>query len=130
MIHESRSPNSKRMAAVTTDRVVQLFDDNGDKKDKFSTKPADPAGPKNFVVRGMAFSPDSTKLAIGQGQTDSFHTPYFHAHFLTFKAVQKTFPPNSSKGTSVALSPPPAPPPPTPPLWLTVDETRAQYTSH
>ena len=71
------------MAAVTTDRVVQLFDDNGDKKDKFSTKPADTAGPKNFVVRGMAFSPDSTKLAIGHGQkNDSFHI--FHTHVCNF----------------------------------------------
>lgn len=60
------------MAAVTTDRVVQLFDENGDKKDKFSTKPADAAGPKNFVVRGMAFSPDSTKLAIGQSDNIVF----------------------------------------------------------
>jgi hypothetical protein len=28
-MRHNRSPNSKRMAAVTTDRVVQLFDDNG-----------------------------------------------------------------------------------------------------
>ena len=41
-----RSPNSRRLAAVTTDRVVQLFDENGDRKDKFSTKPADAGGPK------------------------------------------------------------------------------------
>lgn len=27
---------------VTTDRVVHLFDENGEKKDKFSTKPSDP----------------------------------------------------------------------------------------
>ena len=67
-----RSPNSKRMAAVTTDRVVQLFDDNGDKRDKFSTKPSNPDGPKNFVVRGMAFSPDSTKLAIAQSDNIVF----------------------------------------------------------
>mgnify|MGYP000671464403 FL=1 len=60
------------MAAVTTDRVVQLFDDNGDKRDKFSTKPSNPDGPKNFVVRGMAFSPDSTKLAIAQSDNIVF----------------------------------------------------------
>jgi hypothetical protein len=42
------------MAAVTTDRVVQLFDDDGERRDKFSTKPASPEGRKNFVVRGMA----------------------------------------------------------------------------
>jgi hypothetical protein len=36
----------------------------GEKKDKFSTKPADPTGPKTFMVRGMAFSPDSTKVRL------------------------------------------------------------------
>jgi intraflagellar transport protein 172 len=61
-----RSPNAKRMACVTVDRVVQLFDDAGTKRDKFSTKPSDPAGPKTFLVRGLAFSPDSTKLAVAQ----------------------------------------------------------------
>lgn len=54
------------MACVTVDRVVQLFDDAGTKRDKFSTKPSDPAGPKTFLVRGLAFSPDSTKLAVAQ----------------------------------------------------------------
>ena len=67
-----RSPNAKRLAAVTTDRVVQMFDDSGAKRDKFSTKPAQSDGPKNFVVRGMAFSPCSTKLAVGQSDNIVF----------------------------------------------------------
>ena len=67
-----RSPNAKRLAAVTTDRVVQMFDDSGVKRDKFSTKPAQSDGPKNFVVRGMAFSPCSTKLAVGQSDNIVF----------------------------------------------------------
>jgi len=33
------SPDNKRLAVVTTDRVVQLFDEFGEKKDRFSTKP-------------------------------------------------------------------------------------------
>lgn len=37
----SWSPNGKRLAICTTDRVVLMFDENGVKKDKFSTKPAD-----------------------------------------------------------------------------------------
>ena len=57
---------------MTTDRVVQLFDENGERKDKFSTKPAQPDGVKNFVVRGMAFSPDSAKLAIAQSDNIVF----------------------------------------------------------
>jgi len=34
------SPNTRRLAVVTIDRVVHLFDENGEKKDKFITKPA------------------------------------------------------------------------------------------
>ena len=54
-----------RFAAVTTDRVVHLFDADGERQDKFSTKPA-PKGPKNYIVYGLQFSPDSSKLAIAQ----------------------------------------------------------------
>jgi intraflagellar transport protein 172 len=36
------SPNNLRLAAVTTNRVVCLFDENGEQKDKFPTKSADP----------------------------------------------------------------------------------------
>lgn len=35
------APNGKKLAVVTTDRVVVLFDETGVRKDKFSTKPAD-----------------------------------------------------------------------------------------
>jgi intraflagellar transport protein 172 len=35
------SPNNQRLAVVTTDRVVHLFDENGERRDKFSTKPAE-----------------------------------------------------------------------------------------
>ena len=59
------SPNNMLFAAVTTDRVVHLFDADGERQDKFATKPA-PKGLKNYTVNGLAFSPDSTKLAIAQ----------------------------------------------------------------
>ena len=35
------APNGKRLAVCTTDRVVLMFDEEGVRKDKFSTKPAD-----------------------------------------------------------------------------------------
>ena len=35
------SPNNQRLAVVTVDRIVHLFDENGERRDKFSTKPAD-----------------------------------------------------------------------------------------
>lgn len=34
-------PNNKRFAVVTADRIVHLFDETGQHRDKFSTKPAD-----------------------------------------------------------------------------------------
>jgi len=49
-----------------------LFDETGEKKDKFSTKPADANGPKNYMVTGMAFSPDSTRLAVAQSDNIVF----------------------------------------------------------
>lgn len=44
-----------------------LFDETGEKRDKFSTKPADPKyGKKSYVVKSLEFSPDGTKLAVAQ----------------------------------------------------------------
>ncbi|KAJ9466254.1 Intraflagellar transport protein 172 [Diplonema papillatum] len=66
------SPNSKRLAVADHYRFVHLFDENGEKRDKFSTKPIDSRGPKTYVVRGMVFSPDSSKLAIAQSDNAVF----------------------------------------------------------
>ncbi|CAC5423828.1 IFT172 [Mytilus coruscus] len=61
------SPNNQKMAVCTSDRVILLFDEQGEKRDKFSLKPADPKyGKKSYTVKGLAFSPDSTKIAVGQ----------------------------------------------------------------
>jgi intraflagellar transport protein 172 len=65
------APNNRKLAVVNVDRVVLLFDENGERRDKFSTKPTD-KGPKNYVVVGMAFSPDSTKLAVAQSDNIVF----------------------------------------------------------
>jgi intraflagellar transport protein 172 len=66
------SPNNRKFAVVTTDRVVQLFDEAGERKDKFSTKPAEKTGPKNYTVRALCWSPDSTKLAVAQSDNIVF----------------------------------------------------------
>jgi len=66
------SANNRRLAIVTTDRVVHLCDENGERRDKFSTKPGDSKGSKAYVVRGMAWSPDSTKLAVAQSDNIVF----------------------------------------------------------
>lgn len=59
------SPNNKRLAVVTVDRVVYLFDEQGERKDKFATKAAT-KGDKDYLVRALAWSPDSSKLAVAQ----------------------------------------------------------------
>uniref|UniRef100_A0A672S0Q9 Intraflagellar transport protein 172 homolog n=1 Tax=Sinocyclocheilus grahami TaxID=75366 RepID=A0A672S0Q9_SINGR len=61
------APNNAKFAVCTIDRVVILYDEQGEKKDRFTTKPADPKyGKKTYVVKSMAFSPDSTKIAVAQ----------------------------------------------------------------
>ncbi|XP_056632969.1 intraflagellar transport protein 172 homolog [Diorhabda sublineata] len=61
------SPNNQKLAVATCDRQILLFDEKGDKRDKFSTKPYDPeAGKKSYIITGIAFSPDSTKIAVAQ----------------------------------------------------------------
>ena len=41
MVAATWSPSSEKIAVCTVDRVVLLFDEYGEQKDKFSTKPAD-----------------------------------------------------------------------------------------
>ncbi len=65
-------PYSKKLAVSGQDKVVYVYDENGEKKDKFSTKAGDPAAQVAYQVRGMAFSPDSTKLAIAQSDSIVF----------------------------------------------------------
>ncbi|XP_064625451.1 intraflagellar transport protein 172 homolog [Lineus longissimus] len=61
------SANNGKLAVCTADRVVLLYDEHGEKRDKFSTKPADAKyGKKSYTVKGLAFSPDSSKVAVGQ----------------------------------------------------------------
>jgi intraflagellar transport protein 172 len=52
------SANSKRFAVATADRVIHLYDENGKKQDKFTTRPAEKDN-KSYIVRSVAFSPDS-----------------------------------------------------------------------
>lgn len=61
------SANQKKLAVATADRAILLFDDAAERRDKFSTKPNDPAnGKASYTIRAVAFSPDSTRLAVAQ----------------------------------------------------------------
>ena len=57
------SPDSKKYAVATADRVVHLYDENGQRRDKFTTRPAEKDN-KSYIVRAVAFSPDNQKIAI------------------------------------------------------------------
>nr|XP_046228660.1 intraflagellar transport protein 172 homolog isoform X2 [Scatophagus argus] len=67
------APNNTKFAVCTVDRVVLLYDEQGEMRDKFSTKPIESKyGKDSYVVKDMAFSPDSTKIAIGQSDNIIF----------------------------------------------------------
>ena len=65
----SWSPNLQRIAVAHVDerRMVRisLYDETGKKKEMFSTKAAN-KNSKSYIVKEIAFSPDSTKLAVCQ----------------------------------------------------------------
>lgn len=66
------SHNNKRLAVATNDRLIVLFDEDGERREKFPTKPADGKSKKGYVVTALAFSLDSTKLAIAQSDSMVF----------------------------------------------------------
>ncbi|CAH8560325.1 unnamed protein product [Schistosoma turkestanicum] len=61
------SPNNKKLSVCTSDQLVILFDENGERRTRFSAKNSDSKNNgSTFQIRGMAFSHDSVKLAIAQ----------------------------------------------------------------
>ncbi|CAF4909041.1 unnamed protein product [Pieris macdunnoughi] len=69
----SWSPNNTKLAVATCERVVLLFDRDGIRRDKFSTKPADPsAGKKSYVITSIVFSENSELLGVAQSDNMVF----------------------------------------------------------
>lgn len=67
------SHNNRKLAAADSDGIVHLYDENGEKMDQFPTKPAvGKRAPKSYSIKGMAFSPDDTKIAIAQSDNVVF----------------------------------------------------------
>ncbi|XP_044747182.1 intraflagellar transport protein 172 homolog [Coccinella septempunctata] len=89
------SPNNKKLAVATIDRYILLFDENGERRDKFSTKPFNSgAGKKSYIIKAIAFSPDSTKLAVAQ--TDNIVYVYkIGENWGDKKAICNKFPQSS-----------------------------------
>lgn len=46
----SWAPNNTKFAVCTVDKVVLLYDEHGERRDKFSTKPADPKVDTGFLL--------------------------------------------------------------------------------
>src|SRR5690242_3732144 len=58
------SANNMRLAIAQSDRKISLYDENGEKRETFSTKAA--KGSKNYIIREICFSPESARLAVAQ----------------------------------------------------------------
>ena len=65
------SQNSKRYAVATADRVIHLYNEKGERQDKFTTRPAEKDN-KSYIVRAICFSPDNQKIAIAQSDNIVF----------------------------------------------------------
>lgn len=69
------SPNNRRLAIADSANIIYLYDENGEKKEKFTTKTRTGKrgmNDKSYMVTGLAFSPDSTKLAVAQSNAFVF----------------------------------------------------------
>ncbi|CAI2357816.1 unnamed protein product [Caenorhabditis sp. 36 PRJEB53466] len=63
------APNGTRTAIACADRSIALLDENNNQKDRFTCKPY---GKKSFTILCMAFSPDSSCIAVGQSDNVLF----------------------------------------------------------
>lgn len=88
------SPNNKRLAIVDSNHLINLYDERGDRRDKIPVKAADKTS-QAFVVTGMVFSPDSSKIAVAQ--SDNFVSIYrIGLEWGDKKAICNKYPQNSS----------------------------------
>jgi intraflagellar transport protein 172 len=59
------SANNKKLAVANSEKVIMLLDENYEAKDKIQTKGAEREN-KNYIIRALEFSPDSSILAVAQ----------------------------------------------------------------
>lgn len=59
------SPNNKKLAIATCERAILFYDENFELKDKIMARAADKEG-RNFVIKSIEFSPDSTIISVAQ----------------------------------------------------------------
>ena len=61
----SFNPALTKLAIANFDRTISLYDGDYNKKEKMPTRGANKAN-KNYMIRALAFSPDSTILSMAQ----------------------------------------------------------------
>ena len=71
LLRQEAGGGSRRQGTPPSIQSVYLFDENGQRKDKFPTKPSD-KGQKSYLIRGLEFSPDSQKIAVAQSDNIVF----------------------------------------------------------
>lgn len=59
MIDIAWSPNNLKLAVASSDRSIYLFDENGAKRDRFSTKPVDSKVPSSSITHSSRFLIDA-----------------------------------------------------------------------
>lgn len=66
------APSRQKFAIAKADLTIYLYDNFGEKRDKFKTKPCTSSSKDPYTIKDLAFSPDSTKLAIAQSDNIIF----------------------------------------------------------
>lgn len=88
------SPNNKRLAIADYNRVVHLYDEKGERRDKFPVKASDKSV-TDFFITGMVFSHDNSKIAVAQ--SDNLVSIYrIGMEWGDKKAICNKFPQNSA----------------------------------
>lgn len=88
------SPNNKKLAIADFHHVVHLYDEKGERRDKFPVKASDKSI-TDFFITGMVFSHDSSKIAIAQ--SDNLVSIYrIGMEWGVKKAICNKFPQNSA----------------------------------
>lgn len=90
----SFNPSMSKLAVANFDRTISFFDSNYAKKDRMPTRGANKID-KNYMVRAMAFSPDSNILTVAQSD-NILYSYKVGADFKTKKSICSKIPLQSS----------------------------------
>lgn len=99
------SPNQHKLAVANADRSVSLFDELLERRDRFSTKPADAErGKQSYAIRAVAFSADSSRLAVAQSDNIVYVYKLGAAGWTDKKIICNKFPLTTSVTSMIWLA--------------------------